>query len=119
MANAFARGMGFTPITNLPNVGNNSGGSGSGGNSNTGNRSSGGPCPCTNCREDVVVKQYYLRKTRASADDIQVNVNRRNLICPSNMPPVTECEEKLQQIRQRNGLSGLSGCASCNYSKRM
>lgn len=111
MANAFTRGMGFTPFAN---VGNNSVG-----NSGTGNTSSGGPCPCTNCREDIVVKRYYLRKTRASADDIQVNVNRRKFICPSNMPPVTECEEKLQQIRQRNGLSGLSGCTSCNNSNRM
>lgn len=119
------RGLGFLTNATLPGVkvGSNNGSGSSSSNSGQQGNTQNSPCDCTNCKEDIVVEARYLRKTQARADDIRVEVVRRKYICPDAQPPVVECEEKLAQIKQRNGLQGLyglSGCSSCQqYSNRM
>jgi len=69
------------------------------------------PCPCVNCRTEKVYETRYLSKDKKRADDIQVKVKRKMIICQDTSKVMIECEDELAQLKNSRGLTGIRAWA--------
>lgn len=67
------------------------------------------PCPCENCREEVITETYYASREQSSPDDIPVSMSRDIVICePTDSGGVTvACADELARVKAQAGIAGL------------